>query len=774
MKIWRRFALLAAMGGVLAVASSAARVAVFDERLGPWVVAGAPEVWPQMGGVQGLDGTPFLPDQLVNARLVVRAAFGADPTRPPSTWRYTDITADVLQDNGRTVSMRPGRANWKSTSQPAVMTLALKNLTGAYTAHSPLARWWPYLIQGVPIQVQLWIAGQYWDRFDGEVSGWDPGWDTTGNYAIVTVTANGTLYRIGGGTALPPPLHSALYRSVVVSNPLVYWPMEDKSSATQAASGLTGGSAMAVSGTADFASVATLAGSDTTPDMRNFTLVGRVTGAGSTKWAFEGWVGGNVQGTDTIDGGDVAYLDTTSNNLSRWTIGYSIGNASTNTSSFITLYVLDNPGNAGSPILSTFPYSVGVPVGGWTHWIVEATQSGADVAVKLYVNDVLVETDTIVSRTLGTPVTYQATNIGLAAQAGLMSVGHFAVYSAYPGSGHYRAGLGYFGETVTARLARLCAEEDIPFTAAGGWVDSTPMGPQRVDTLVTLLRECEATGAGFLYDGAGAPGLTYQPLAARYNAPALLTLDASTGQIQPPFDAKDDAFERLNLSTVTNRDGSTATFEDTTSQLGTGKAPTYAGTPPVQPNYSTSVPLGNRAAWEVRKGTIDGFRYPTNTVHLHKLPTKIPAWLQTMPGSPLTITPPYTGTHPPGDLPLVVEGWQEDLSKLTWTVTAFTARGAPYQVGALGTGRLDTGPCTLAADAALGATSLSLLVPGQLLSTAAGDYPCDFWVDGIRVTVTAMAGVASPQTATVTGATVTRQLYAGNTVRLWSPLYPAL
>jgi len=72
--------------------------------------------------------------------------------------------------------------------------------------------------------------------------------------------------------------------------------------------------------------------------------------------------------------------------------------------------------------------------------------------------------------------------------------------------------------------------------------------------------------------------------------------------------------------------------------------------------------------------------------------------------------------------------------------------------------------------ASAGASSLSVATAsGPLWTTTADDFPFDVEVGGIRVTVTAISGGSSPQTFTVTGATVTKALSSGSAVTVWRP-----
>lgn len=717
----------------------------------------------------GQDGTAFLPDELTGARLVVRAAFGADPTTPPGSWRYYDITSDVLQDNGRTISMRVGRINWKTSSQPAVLTLGLKNPTGVYTATNVLSPWWPYLTQGVPIQIQVWFAGQYWTRFEGEAVGFKPVLDSTGNYSTVVLTANGTLRRIGGGNAQLPPLRSALYRAISSTSPapVAWWPMEDGFGATRALSGLPGGAPLAVSsGTVTFGAIGPAGAASAVDFSAVGTLSGPVPATGFNHTMriefavkFPTILAGQICDAITVNFGSPG------NVLAVRIVGAPSGEGALQYIMFFT-----------DGTSAQFVFTGGDIDDGQWHWVqLDLTQSGSNVNEVFRLDGVEISSGPHTGATLGPAVSVEIDP--LPQQNSLYpSIDHLVVWYTLPSDylATYQAATGHTGETVSARLARLCAEESIPFTAAGGWTDDTLMGPQGVDTLINLLRECESTGAGLLYDGPGVPGLTYQPLRARYRAPALLALDASAGQVQPPFGMEDDDFERLNLSTVVNRDGATVTYEATDGPLGTGRVPVYGGSPPVRPNYYSSALLPLRAGWEARKGTTEGFRYPSLAINLRKLPSKVLAWLQAMPGTPVAITPPYAGVLPTDDLYQVVEGWQEDLAKKVWTATLFTSRGDPYLVEVVGAARVDTAGSTIAATAAAGSGSLSVASSGTVWSTVAANYPNDFYMAGLRVTVTGVSGATSPQTFTVTAADVLKQLNPGDTVRLWSRTYPAL
>jgi hypothetical protein len=149
----------------------------------------------------------------------------------------------------------------------------------------------------------------------------------------------------------------------------------------------------------------------------------------------------------------------------------------------------------------------------------------------------------------------------------------------------------------------------VPIAITG--TSDTPMGPQGLDTFVNLLRECETTDDGVLYDGRG-PGLAYTARTVRYNATQVVTADmaADPPQVDDPFAPVDDDQRDRNLVKVDRKNGSSATYEDATGPLGTQAIGTYDST--VTVNTNTDDGLLFRAAWEVQKGTVDApYRHPS-------------------------------------------------------------------------------------------------------------------------------------------------------------------
>jgi hypothetical protein len=300
------------------------------------------------------------------------------------------------------------------------------------------------------------------------------------------------------------------------------------------------------------------------------------------------------------------------------------------------------------------------------------------------------------------------------------------------------------------------------------------MGTQSSATLLDLLRECETADDGVLYDGRG-PGLAYVARPVRYNAPVAITVDAAAYQLAAPFAPADDDQRNRNKVKVDRKGGATATYEDSGGPLGTAQIGTYDSS--LTLNTDTDDGLLDRAAWEVHKGTVDApYRYPRLNLDLVAMPALVDGWLTAEVSSRVDTLNVASKTvqHPPGDIALLLEGWAEQLAPTAWTVAGNCSPFQPWRVAVIegggdGRWRIDSGSSTLAAGAAAGATSISVASsnPVEVWSTAAGDYPRDIDVGGVKVTATAVAGATSPQTFTV--AALPYPLTAGWQVKLWRP-----
>ncbi len=703
------------------------------------------------------------------ARLLVEAAFGANLRADITTWSWTDIAGDVRQANRRGILVTQGRGDETSQASPAGCTFELDNSTGNYSTGNPGSVYWPNVKRNTPIRVSIDPGtGRPILRFQGYADGWTPGWDASANLAIVRLSASGILRRLQQGKT---PLKSPLYRAIsrATPAPVAWWSLEDGSLVTAPTAVI--GTPMVAAPASVFShldtgtvsgSVAGPPGGATAADMsKGGQLTGYVSGTSGTSWrlgiAFQ--YKEPVKATESSNVVTIATVDAAGNpgwwrfsaapsGANNWAWEFGIEGVST---------TLDD----GTPALDD---------GNW-HWLEIQVQNGAgtNATYTLSIDGVVRASGTdrgfIKAGTL--------TRVLVADSGDLDAASHLVVWptNAALSQSIYDAFTGYAGETVTARLTRLCGEEDVPIAITGA--SDILMGAQGTATFLALLRECEATDHGVLADGLG-PGLRYVTRSARYNLPAALTADMSAdpADISAPFAPVDDDQRDRNHYRVDRKNASFVVFEDTDGPLGADAIGTYDSSATV--NTQTDDVLDQHASWLVRLGTVEGLRYPNLFLDLAVHPSLIAAWLaagDNTRADVVNITDLMT-QHPPGDVQLLIEGYREILpSQLEWRVEANCSPYQPWRVpvieGAGDTGwRLDSGGSTLAANVPPGSTSLSVVVSdGVLWSTVAGDYPRDIDVGGVQVTVTAVSGAASPQTFTITP--VAYLLPAGATVKLW-------
>jgi hypothetical protein len=762
----------------------------------------APQVTAWRAGHRGLPGTPaggyptaggvpfldqFVPGYSFGARIYP----GADTTTDPTTWTPVDISAHILQPgDGSMPAISIGRARLGEQQQtpPASCVLVLRNDpakgNGAYTPRRATSPYWPYMRAGLPVDVFIATALATYVRFAGRVESLEPGWDETGNYAVVMVTAYGVLYDIEQGST---PLRSSSYRAISGAPHLLnYWSLEDGSQAVQAVNDVAGQPSLVVAGAVSFGTVAA-GGTASAVDLDGGgTLSASVrNGVSGTQWAVSGTViiGDTGPTSDAAAIAPVLYLTTTNGTM---LVSASCDPATNPDRSFMRLWFTDYA------TLTTATYGAPIPLVGGVGSVHTFTVYQAILFASFYSPGIIldgVDQGELAAYT-GDPgrlraVTVGATAAQIATQLGAgpfdstnVAVCHVAHFNGYTAAGdvdYTAARTGHTGETPSARLARISAEEHIPFALPAGPSDPTrTMGAQQVDTLANIARDCETVEGGVLEDGVNF-GWQLWTVESRYNqtpafAPALT-------QLAPPLLPVENTLRIRNDVTAAQPAGTSARYSQPAGQPYAVSGPGGLGgrSYPVTMNVNSPDLLLHRAAWLVHLGTVDADRYAPLAVNLAARTGLIPAWLALGNGDRWTTTSTYPtgGTGPD----VLVEGWTEGLGRVCYTIAANTAPADPWNVLVVDDpvyGRIGSDSTTLAAAVAAGVTgAVSVNVGTALWSTAAGDYPLDFNISGERVTVSAVSGAVSPQTFTVSARAVngvSKDLAAGAKVDLWLPL----
>lgn len=710
-----------------------------------------------------MTGQPFLRPLLgANSSIVLEAAFGADPSDVSGAgWVWTDIT-NMRNDPG--VSVTIGRADNVSQTPAAVLTCVLNNAAGDYTPTNPLGAFYPNVKQNTPIRLRQTLDGiNFRTRFQGKADTWNPTYNTKGNVRAVALRALGKLNELAG---LKKPVASALTSAILAHSPACAWPLEDPAGSTSAASLIAGVAPLTVNKAVPFG-VPGPPGAASAADLSNGALV-TATLPASSATSFRLEVSLIAPDTDAYSlpigmdmSGDLTDLDV------------QISSAGIN--------VHTEFADASTP--RNDAASADINDGLWHRLRFDVAQSGADITYALSIDGVSVLAVTLAGRVFGQPWTFSiGGTTGTLSSGSRLAASGLALCQPSPGAvvpDTVVASGGYAGEAASARLSRFCTDQGIDLVRFG-FSDNT-MGPQPAGTRLVVLRDCEATDHGMLYDGLS-PGVRYQCRSVRYGQAPALTLDMAAAEVSPPFTPIFDRQAVHNTYKVTRAGGSSATYEDVTGPLGTALIG-VDGDAEATVNIDSDTPLISHAAWLVSLGTVDGFRFPTITLDLLNAPSRAADLLLATaagPGFRLTVNNPHT---PNADLPndpidVIVEGWTEQTTADTWRIVFNCSPYAPNAIATVGdtVGRVDSTSATTGTTWTTTVTGSKFVAMdvSAAWTTDGGDVPFDINIGGERITISAIgAWAGGGQNFTVSARSVNgvvKTHAVGEAVSVWTDL----
>ncbi|MFK4797782.1 hypothetical protein ACI3K5_03700 [Streptomyces sp. MPA0124] len=580
---------------------------------------------------------------------IAPSQYDSNPARPPMQGRV--YRAEVRGAGGTVV------ASPDFTAQAAGAT--------AFTDGAGL----PWTLTGTAV-----IRDRH-DLFVGEVSEWPQQWTPDGADAWVPLVASGVLRRMGQGKKA---LQSSLRRRIPAYEPMAYWPMEEGEHATKAYSTVPG------------------------IDPLSFSQV---------KWAAE---------SSLPSSAPLPVVDSQSGNLSFMSgMVRNYSWASLNTWECIWMYYMPQVpaarqtfmlvrstgtvrdwylqfGPDDSRILGLDREGVtvvdrtiatGVDIfGEWIKARFTVQQEGSNV--RWYMNWQDIDGDVGGTSNTFAGVTGRPTGVfsppgGYSANLQGLAMGHISVWDRVDPGAYDNAMNGWAGETAWARMRRLAQEENLTLAAIPGTAVPEQVGPQTTETLLTLLQEAADADGGLLLEDRRWPGLVYRERSSMYSQTPRLVLsyDQAPGLDAPLEPVDDDATVR-NDRTVQRKGGGQARAVLEEGPLSVQDPPDGIG------RYDDSVTLNLYsddqttavAYWRLALGTVDGPRYPTVTVMLHKAPGLIPQILALTEGDLVRITglPAYVGF---GDADLIVDSVHHEMRLMQWTVTLNCQPAEPWQAG---------------------------------------------------------------------------------------------
>lgn len=612
-------------------------------------------------------------------------------------------------------------------------------------------------------------------RFSGEVASWPQSWNLAGTVKGTTVTAAGVLRRAQQHTA---PLASSLRRDLSTRpNVIAYWPMEDADGSPRFASGLpdrpgplTPTDLDGLQFAADsesFAAAAPLPTFDTAEargsiaaytadDDQRFLMLLRLPEAGLPAAA---------RLASLRSDGLIARLE--------------VGAL---TSGQLQLAAFDRDGALIDTLTGATNWNGrSIMVSVWT-----SRPTPLNVFKQLSVFEVGAAAGIITENTIGAWTLGRYTSVSVGNPAADLAgtvIGHAALMN---GDVHSVWSLigesldAWDGENAADRLARLGRDEGIPVRILGQ--TDTAMGPQRLATVLDLMREVPAADLGAFSDARDAAAIAYRPAATIAGRPPVLTIDYAAGQVSEPFQPTDDDQSTINSVTATNVKGGSAIAEDTTGPLSVNPPPAGVGRyeQAVEVNLSDVDAVDDNASWRLALGTTDAPRWPTVRINLNH-PAAAPirsAALAVELGDVIEVVN-LPAWAPPGPARLLVDAVAEEIRPethyLEWTCEPSNVWSAVGRYDGTGTAaaRYDTAGTISAAAVTDSQTTITMTTTeGPLWTTDPADLPFDLTGGGERITVTAIGpATGADQDFTVTRAAngITKPHPAGTS---WSLAYP--
>lgn len=617
-------------------------------------------------------------------------------------------------------------------------------------------------------------------RYSGELSDIDVDWQESENTIHALIKAAGIRRRLGQGSS---PLDSTLRRGNLYATPtpVAYWPAEDDKGSTVIASGLTGGRAMAISGTVTLAANSSFAASKALPQLQACYWDGLINpytvpspNAMQLRWLMIA-----PSSSPLPDASYIIDLHNTGT-AGLWRVMFGTGGS-------LRLQVWSNAFTGGADLLDTGAVAFNVN-GKLLLCSLELTQSGANVNYNLATLEVGQTVGAVTSGTLNSVTIGTASRVfvdPLKVCNGLV-IGHIAVHPAVTSLFQLSSELNAFtGETAGTRMQRLCTQRGVPFSYMGDLTATPAMGAQLPNDLVALLDECADVDMGVLFEPAGEIGFEYRTRGSMLNQSVTIDLDYAQGHVQPGFKPVDNDEKTRNDIKLSRQGGSSvrATLDvgaKSTLEPSAGGVGRYDAQQTVNPQ--TDEQLTDLAYWMLWLFTVNEARYPEIEVELGNDQMlnagKIDAALATSIADRLTVSNP-PAKHCSDQISQLVRGYVERAWPFRWVLTFNGVPASPYEVVTDSNGPAISNDTTTLTGGPGGsysssATSLQFASTGDLWTTSAGEYPVDVKLNGEVMRVTAMAGAASPQTATVTRSIngVVKSQANGTAVKLARPATP--
>lgn len=437
---------------------------------------------------------------------------------------WIDITGDVRATES--VKISRGRANEASHPDASTLNFKLNNRHGKYSPRNPNSEFYRKIGRNTPIRVYVTQGDLAMYRFYGEIYSFPSKWDISDTDVWINIEASGILRRLQQGSQ---PLQSALSRYMMTQSPVTYYPLTNgKESGFRANAAIGSGSFSWYIRTGSINGLALTAplwqGGELTPwlepvvkvpDSRIGVAKGPVDAGSGNSWCVD-FIRSGISGQDSFI---VRTADGDTNDM------WILGELQTDPLSlFLTIRTSTEDSSAATLLFENW-----TPNGLFSdephHIRLKVTEDGASNLDW----EVIVDGEYTQSGSLVTParpvvnIDYEWWRPNDATQ-GQLSFGHIAVYnqdSAPSEADVIKAMKGYPGEKSGRRIERICTENGIELDINGNLDDTPRMGPQRIEDILTTLRQAADVDGGILHESRVRNALLYRTNRSRYNQEGL-------------------------------------------------------------------------------------------------------------------------------------------------------------------------------------------------------------------------------------------------------------
>lgn len=598
-----------------------------------------------------------------------------------------------------------------------------------------------------------------------EVAKWTQKQDKSTRDLTVPIEAKGITRRLGQGQS---PQRSTLFRAITDQGTAVaYWPCEDGKDSTGIASGLANGIPMQVIGTPRYATYSDIPSTAPICELATSYWFGKVVPYTGTGDIYVSMLV-HVPAGGTVDQDPFFQVRTTGSAM-YWNLRYGAGGTLQLEAYTADIGLLLNTGPIGFNMDDKrlrLALSLSENGSGGVDWSISTLQvgdtSGGTFGGTLAGATVNACTDLL---------------INTLAHMDQVAIGQIAIWPEILSLFDLWLELtAYDGESSGTRAQRLCAENGIVFVPVGDPDLTTWMGPQKPGTLLDLIQECVDVDGGLLFEPVGVLGIGYRTRESLYNQTALLTV--AYGNLSEVWEPVEDDQLTRNDVQVTRKDGSNVRAVQLDGPLsvlppdqgGVGRYDTA-----ITVNCLNDGQLPDIAGERLHLGTVDEPRYPVLKLNLASagFAASTPLTTQVLAlglGDRLVVTGPPAGGSP-DDIEQLAQGITRTIGAWDYRVALNCTPASPWTVFTLDSDRLTPNDCVLTDNETSSDTTVRFTtVTGALWTTSGGEMPIPVTIAGERVSVTAISGASSPQTATVTRhLNVTKEQTAGTAVELTSP-----